>query len=401
MNMSVTALKQSEGLVGWVKDVCSTFISGSRQWPLVSSSLNAKTASASLPNFQSSQQFQDIPDVPETPNSSPVISTLSAQIAEEKPAEILKEKQIRHISPSVYFESGFSCCKCIAVAALIAGVAAISFALKFSVTSLCTAIAVWCVFTATVIVLHRVSEGTLVGRPIKHLYAVVMERNASLMATVLFPLTFFQKYHNATGFLTGRPILLINGFMSFASTWQYLRCRLSKEGLGPVYTMNIGSGRSIKTYAGYIKDRVLEIQKITGRKDIILVGHSKGGLVSSYFATHYAKEIDAKVTDVVVIGSPFKGTPFACVAALAYDGSEMTPESSLLKELSQAIEKEKKNIKFSYIGSECDGTVSIDSSIPDANADRKFKISDLGHVSLLFSSRVARQVCLWIKESVG
>lgn len=311
----------------------------------------------------------------------------------------IKERSIQEISSSAWNEGGFGICKSVAVAMLIAGFAATSFAMKWPIAAFCTAATVWCIFTAVVIGVHRVTEGTLIGRPIRQLYAVMTEANANFMATLLFPLTLIKSYHNAKGNLHGRPILMVNGFLSFASTWHYQRSRLAQENVGPIYTINMGSGKSIKTYAEHLRDRVKQIQEETGRKDIILIGHSKGGLVCSDFATRLAKDIDAHVTDVITIGSPFKGTAFACFAAASYDGAEMTPGSAFQREL-QARMNNCKDVRFAYIASELDGTVPVDSALPDKDEKRQFLIKDLGHAGLLFSSRVADQVCAWVKESL-
>jgi len=299
---------------------------------------------------------------------------------------------------SVRQERGFGFFKYLSVATAVAALAAAFFSLEMPIATLFTAMTVWFIFSSIVAGAHRVTEGTWIGKPIRLLYAIVMETNANAISTALFPLTLFSRYHAPRSNLKGRPILMVNGYLGFAANWHYQRNELEKAGLGPIYTINMGTGRSIKTYAAQLRDKVIQIQKETGRKDLVLIGHSRGGLISSYFATHLAESIGAKVTDVISIGSPFNGTPFACFA-IGYDGQEMRSGSAFQRELRRSM-KDHPEIRFSYIGSEADGAVHVNSALPDKEAKRQLLFKDLGHTSMLLSSRTADQNIAWIKEGL-
>jgi triacylglycerol esterase/lipase EstA (alpha/beta hydrolase family) len=238
------------------------------------------------------------------------------------------------------------------------------------------------------------AEGTRLETPIHHLHAVAMEVNSGIASAMLFPLTLSQSYHTPKGNPNGRPILMVNGYLSFGSTWHYQRQRLVEAGFGPIYTVNVGSGKSIKTYAKQLETKVKEIQEETGRNDLTLIGHSKGGLVSSYFATHYADSIGAKIKDVVTIGSPLAGTPVAYLGP-GYDAREMTSGSKFHKELRDKIKKHPE-IRFSHIASTADEVVPLSSALLGDDKTRQFVLKDLGHLGLVFSSRVADQVCQFL-----
>jgi pimeloyl-ACP methyl ester carboxylesterase len=222
-----------------------------------------------------------------------------------------------------------------------------------------------------------------------------MEFNAIVIACCLFPLTLFDRYHHPKGNLAGRPILMVNGYLSFGSTWHYLRKKLAKAGFGPIYTMNVGSGKSIITYAHCVEEKVKEIQKETGRNDIAFIGHSKGGLVSSYFAACLAAEIQSEVTDIVTIGSPWSGTAVANYA-VGLDACEMRSGSKFHQELRERMGANQ-TTRYFHVASETDEVVPQASSLIWKDPSRQLSVKDTGHLGLVFSSRVAHQICVWLK----
>ena len=126
---------------------------------------------------------------------------------------------------------------------------------------------------------------------------------------------------------------------------------------------------------------------------MILMGHSMGGLVCSWFATKLADP--GKVTDVITIGSPLKGTHVARIA-IGPSGSEMRYQSHFVHELEREI-LENQEIRFYHIGTQTDQLVIPQTSswIGDS-LDRQFVVDDLGHVSLLFSPRIFKKIVEWL-----
>lgn len=302
-----------------------------------------------------------------------------------------------HFAPvPAQVEEAFSSKKYLAVALVVAAlaVAILPWCLPLSISLF--SLSAWYLWSATIVVLNRVADGTCLEKIVHRLHALATEVNSVVASIALFPYTFFQSYHAAKGNLKGRPILMVHGYYSFGSVWHYLREKMVEKGFGPIYTMNVGSGNSIKSYAKDVESKVADIQKETGRKDLVLIGHSKGGLVSSYYATHADKE-KTTVTDVITIGSPLAGTPMAYYGP-GNDAYEMRPEHKFHQELRQKI-KETTQIRFSHIASEQDDIVPFSSALLGENRARQLALKDLGHLGLVFSSRVADQVCRWLKSS--
>jgi triacylglycerol lipase len=312
--------------------------------------------------------------------------------AQEAPSQKEKAAEIR---PTLVKEEGFSSKKYFAIALVIAAIAGAILPVCLPASIALFALASWYLWSAAIIEINRAAEGTRLEKPMHLLHAAAMELNSAVASAALFPLTLFQNYHGPKGNLKGRPILLVNGYLSFGSTWQYQRQRLIEAGLGPVYTMNIGSGRSIITYAKQVQEKVSQIQAETGRNDLVFVGHSKGGLVSSYYATHLADPAKTEITDIITIGSPLAGTPLAYLAP-GYDASEMRSGASFHQELRKKIQ-EHSHIRFSHIASEADEVVPLSSALLGEDRSRQMVLKDIGHLGLVFSSRVADQVCAWLK----
>jgi triacylglycerol lipase len=194
-----------------------------------------------------------------------------------------------------------------------------------------------------------------------------------------------------TGNPKGRPILLVAGYLNDRSAWNFQRKHL--KCLGRVYTIDLGHPfRSIHHYAEKIHEKAKEIVKETGRTDLILIGHSMGGLVSSWYATHFATP--GTVTDLITIASPLSGTKIARIG-VGPNAKEMRPDSSFIRDLKKKMADETK-IRFYHLATRTDQLV-----IPGESAYVKgndhFIFEDLGHASMLYSLRVTQK----IKERLG
>lgn len=201
-----------------------------------------------------------------------------------------------------------------------------------------------------------------------------------------------------------QPIVLVHGYLHNSSGWIYHRHRLNKAGFKNVFTVNLGAipTKSIAEYAEVLKDRVEEIKKMTGRDDVKLVGHSMGGLVSSYYALNVANQNDVNVTDVITLNSPLQGTKMhifgvgPCVRDMAYG-------SPFVKELSKKIASSTKT-RFFHFASKADvvilpyySALNIESEVIARNQNTAHIASNLGHTAVLFSKKVVDQEIYYLK----
>lgn len=221
-----------------------------------------------------------------------------------------------------------------------------------------------------------------ISRLLQWFYAMFFEIFALLAVIIL---RLIPTKHKTSG--NGRPILLVHGYLNQATVWQVFKKRLEATGLGPVYAISLGYPfRSLKTYAEKVQKKALEIAKETGRDDLLLVGHSMGGLVSSWYATKLAPKNTVK--GVITLGSPLNGTPMARIA-LGPNAREMQRNSEFLRELNEAIAKAE-NISFYHIGTHCDELV-IPGFSAKVEGNDYYMFDDLGHTALLFSRRIVKK----------
>lgn len=301
------------------------------------------------------------------------------------------------ISSTTYLpgpEKGFSATKFGLVALAVAGVACGAFFVWPPAMVGLIVVAGWFAWSAIIVLLNRhVNESSPLATPIQRLHAFAMEIYGVMLCVLFFPMTFFECSHRPQKEAKGPPILLVNGWASFGATWYPLRKRLEKQGFDRMYSMNVGSGKSIVTYAEELQKKATEIANESGRSDLTLICHSKGGLVGAYFASHLAKEKNVKV---ITIGSPFKGTPLGHLRA-GFDVAEMRSDSDFTRGLREAMKTSGK--QFYHIASEADLVVSKESALVGEDKGNHYVVKDIGHLSLIFSSRVATKIATWLKAS--
>jgi len=226
------------------------------------------------------------------------------------------------------------------------------------------------------------------------LHAMTFEVLA-LLAVWALHLCRGKRFDRPVGAANGQPILLIHGYCNDGTVWTYHRRKLVNAGLGPIHIIHLGYPfRSIKDLAKKVADKLAEIARETNRSDALLIGHSMGGVVASYYATQMAPL--NTISGVITLGSPLAGTHVAKIG-IGPNAREMERNSPLIKQLNQAI-RQAPNICFYHIGTKTDQLIiPADSATTGLNLSRECRFEDIGHASLLFSPRVASRLLAWLK----
>lgn len=144
-------------------------------------------------------------------------------------------------------------------------------------------------------------------------------------------------------------------------------------------------GLSIKEFAKQLKNKI----KQNGHKKVILMGHSRGGIVASYFAEYLAAENDIDVKGVIAICSPFKGSRLAIqpLANMAESVKEMQLGSEFLQALRERVVAS--NRPYYYFTARLDFIVEPDLCYPDEHADKAIMLETAhSHLSIMCSHKI-------------
>jgi hypothetical protein len=184
-----------------------------------------------------------------------------------------------------------------------------------------------------------------------------------------------------------RPVLLIHGFACSRAVWRPLLARLRAAGVGPTRAVSLEPLRAgIETHVAQVL-RVLEALAADGGGGAVtVVAHSMGGLVARA-ALRRART--GLIGRVITLGAPHHGTALACW--FRWPGvRQMRLGASWLEELN-ACQEGRLGIPVTTLYSLDDNYI-----VPAASARlegaRAIEFRGLGHLSLLASERVLRQV---------
>jgi len=232
---------------------------------------------------------------------------------------------------------------------------------------------------------------------IRWLHAMSFEFFVALGANcILRPFAPLFDKADPIGAHDGTPILLIHGYMFNKTVWYYFKRKLAHAGFGPVYTITLGNLLgSIKDHADKIAEMASFIQRETGQSQIILVGHSMGGLTASYYAMQLAPR--GKVKALITIGSPLAGTLVAYLG-LGKSARDMLPNSEVIATVREQMPLHPE-IDFYQIMTWTDELIVPNTSaLTGREPTHHYVIDDIGHMALLFSSRVAGRTIDWLTK---
>jgi len=200
------------------------------------------------------------------------------------------------------------------------------------------------------------------------------------------------------------PVLLIHGSRSNQRQWDFFRYFLKKRECKHIFAVNLNDKaftNDKKDISEYAEKRI--VKKINDIKEkykkagfdlneIILIGHSMGGLIGGEYALNHAKDI--KVKALITLNTPWQGS---WAADMMYKISAK-PEGAFVRSNSttkdlreKIIEKERaKEIKIYTFSSSLDPLVRPSSSaLPISNENQIFsKIHD--HYSVKIDRKIAR-----------
>jgi pimeloyl-ACP methyl ester carboxylesterase len=197
---------------------------------------------------------------------------------------------------------------------------------------------------------------------------------------------------------TRLPILLVHGLACNRRNWFWFRRRLANAGYLAFAMDYTPWFATIEDYAPQVAAAVDEILTATGASQVVIVGHSMGGLVTrAYLARHGA----AKVRHVVTLGAPHQGT-WMTRFGFTPNVRNMAEDSAWLQALR---EREIARTADPYGMFTCFFTYHDNLVTPQHNATlpgaARIAVSGIGHLSLALSGRIFREVERVLREATA
>jgi pimeloyl-ACP methyl ester carboxylesterase len=129
------------------------------------------------------------------------------------------------------------------------------------------------------------------------------------------------------------PVVFLHGIGCNAGVWDGFRRDFERRAVRPLYALSYGPPLgSIEDFADQLAAKIATVVAATGAGQVVLVGHSMGGLVARAYLRRYGA---ANVRRLVTIGTPHLGCMhawFMCGPALV----QMRPGSAWLAELNRS-----------------------------------------------------------------
>src|SRR6266545_6057225 len=190
------------------------------------------------------------------------------------------------------------------------------------------------------------------------------------------------------------PVLLVHGVLCNAGVWYGFRRRLGALGVGPIYALSYGPPlASIERFAEQLAARIDDVLAATGARDVVIVAHSMGGLVSRAYLRRFG---GTKVRRLITIGAPHRGS----MHARFFPGqslAEMRPDNAWLEELN--VERAQ-GVPVVSLWSWHDSMVTPQTSSYLDWAENVV-LTGIGHNALLFDDTVAERVADEIRRATA
>jgi hypothetical protein len=183
-----------------------------------------------------------------------------------------------------------------------------------------------------------------------------------------------------------RPILVLHGYAMNRANFLPLALRIARAGLGPVLGFEywtLGRTAAAARQLGWFID---EVCAATGAAEVDVIGHSMGGMVGRYYVSLAGG--DGVVRNLITIGSPHTGTEISRVG-IGHPTRELVLGSPLLTRLAAAPPPVRTRVTAVWSRGDALVPGARQLALPGAEV---VMFSDLGHVALLGSRRVARVV---------
>ena len=190
-------------------------------------------------------------------------------------------------------------------------------------------------------------------------------------------------------------VVLIHGIFHNASAWTYYRRRLRRKGYNRIYAFSYGSrNTTFWDIYGKFETWMKQVERDFPGEDMVMVGHSLGGLLAKTYAGKRDESSSAAIRRVITLGSPFKGSKMVVLGFGALADS-LRYQGPLVREL----EKYQPSTQLPCVAfySPVDNMVlPTESMIPPAGWEQE-QTAPIGHVASLYHGPTFKRVLSYIE----
>jgi len=208
------------------------------------------------------------------------------------------------------------------------------------------------------------------------------EALAVAVSQPLLPL-FYVLGRRMGGDPRGRPVVFVHGYFQNRGDFVYLAARLRRAGLGPLYGFNYSWLESIPACAARLGVFIEHVSAETGQSKVAIVAHSLGGVVAlEYLGT---PEGAARVDRCVTIASPHAGVTWRG-GMVGHAARQLYAQSRYMQSRASGALP----VRVVSLFSTHDNIVHPAKTSALINrGGRDVVVDNLGHLSMLFSRKVA------------
>lgn len=224
---------------------------------------------------------------------------------------------------------------------------------------------------------------------------------SNMVVVCLFPLGFIKKLWRPgpNDPKEGPPVVLIHGLYHNASAWAFYRWRLRCKGYGRIYAFTYSSWNStFWDIYGKLETWMARVERDCPGEDIVMVGHSMGGLLAKTYAAKRDASQSSGIRRVITIGSPYKGSKMV-VFGLGLLADSLRYQGPLIRELENF--EPSSGLPCVAFYSPVDNMVLPPESLMPPSGWKRERTAPLGHMGALYHGPTFKRVLFYIEEAVA
>ena len=182
--------------------------------------------------------------------------------------------------------------------------------------------------------LARISGGKITSWIIRGVFSSVL---SNIVATGCYPLVLIRKLWGPGqgDKASSPPVILIHGLYHNVSAWICYRWWLKRAGYDRVYAFNYNSfSRDFHQISDQLEQWIVEISRSFQGEEIIIIGHSLGGLLAKAYAGRNDASRGPGVKAIITLGSPYGGSKMVVLGIGRLVGS-LSCDGPLIRELKE------------------------------------------------------------------